>query len=63
MIGWNESYNWTYEQFKKVVITSLEIDVVIEKLLRYGNKICIWPGGVHEKLFEEIILQTQHGEN
>lgn len=26
MIGWNESYNWTYEQFKNVVITSLEID-------------------------------------
>jgi len=26
MIGWNENYNWTYKQFKKVVITSLEID-------------------------------------
>lgn len=26
MIGWNESYNWTYEEFKKVVITALEID-------------------------------------
>lgn len=26
MIGWNESYNWTYEEFKKVVITALEIE-------------------------------------
>lgn len=26
MLGWNESYNWTKEEFKKVVITSLEIN-------------------------------------
>lgn len=26
MIGWHEGYNWTYEQFKKAVITALEIE-------------------------------------
>lgn len=26
MIGWYEGYNWTYEQFKRVVITALEIN-------------------------------------
>lgn len=26
MIGWHEGYNWTYEQFKRSVITALEID-------------------------------------
>lgn len=26
MIGWHEGYNWTYEQFKRVVITALEIE-------------------------------------
>lgn len=26
MIGYIEAYNWTYEQFKEVVITSLEIN-------------------------------------
>lgn len=26
MIGWHERYNWTYDQFKKVVITVLEIE-------------------------------------
>lgn len=26
MIGWHEGYNWTYDQFKRVVITALEIE-------------------------------------
>lgn len=26
MIGWHEGYNWTHDQFKRVVITALEIE-------------------------------------
>ena len=26
MIGWHEGYNWTYYDFKRVVITALEIN-------------------------------------